>query len=534
MLCPIGIDFISPLPSLVNLLDRYNQVRYPDSGTWVVNAGVDDYLNLVDFHRDQLPEIELDPNPYWSGFYTTRPALKDRCHDLIDRILLAERLSFLPHNTEAAIGLSDDLETAQWTAAVSNHHDFITGTSPDLTVESEQIPWLESAKAKTDAAIGRLNGKAAKYLRNPDNRLPNWSRRGDYLTIESDSYLVEMHAGSGGAIVRAEDLRNGHDLLIGPSNDLVSYHGSGGLWRMGHEFSGGTWRVGDRASASPTELEVEQRAEGLQVSWTSTLDGEQIQRTARFTADSPIIHFQVSGRAARRRTIVVSFSTNLDTNRLIMDVPGGIVSRPDEKLRSPTYWPFQHFMHVRSEAANRGLAVFQRRPGAVSFRLDRSLELVALRNATRERAYRWLPVSGNPAAGFETDPYSFEYAIALTDSGDWVANELPTTAYALLQNGWAGSLYHADGERAARMLSLDRPDVWVLANKPASRGSGRIIRLYTHTAQGQDVTLSVEPNGLEAVFLCDARERDIQQLEPRNGSVRLTMPGSIASLRLIS
>jgi hypothetical protein len=34
-------------------------------------------------------------------------------------------------------------------------------------------------------------------------------------------------------------------------------------------------------------------------------------------------------------------------------------------------------------------------------------------------------------------------------------------------------------------------------------------------------------------FLCDARERDLQPLEIRDGRIHLTMPGTIASVRLL-
>ncbi len=533
LFCPIGIDFISPIPELTSLLDRYNRTRFPETGTWVLNTGLDDYLTLVDFYRDELPEIELDPNPYWSGFYTSRPALKDRCHDLLDRILVAEQLTFQPEHDEQASELGKALEPTLWTAAVSNHHDFITGTSPDPTVEAEQIPWLELGKARADATISSLNGKNGNPRRRSKSVLPTWSQNGRLLTIETDHYLIELDAAAGGAIVRAEDRKHGHNLLNGLSNDLVSYRGSGGLWRMGHEFRGGTWKVSGRASNAPADLEVQEQPEGLLVSWWSTLDGEQFRRSAKFASDSPIIRFQITGRAAKRRTVVASFSTDLRADRLTMDVPGGIVSRPGEKLGSPTFWPFQHFMHVRSPVDNRGLAVFQRRPGAASYDPSRSLELVAMRNETRERSYRWLPVAGNPAEGYETDPYTYDYAIAFTHEGSWADNELPTTAHALVQDGWAGPLSEVLDHHEERILSIDRNDVWVLANKPASRGSGRIVRLYTHTAHGQEVTLSVEPHGLAAAYLCDARERDIRQLDLEDGSAKLTMPGSIASLRLI-
>lgn len=534
MFCPIGVDFIAPIPEMLPLLDRYNQKRYPDTGVWVVNAGLDDYLNLVEFHRDQLPEFELDPNPYWSGFYTARPKLKDRCHELLDRIQLAERLSFLPENANTGPELAEQLRPAQWTAAVANHHDFITGTSPDPTVINEQIPWLESARELADGAIHRLDGRYRPQPAESAGRMPKWNQEGDRITVETEHYRIELDARVGGAIRRAVHPRRGGDLLLGPSNDLLSYRGSGGLWRMGNEFEGGTWKLHQRASDSHAEFEVQQLADGLHIAWESELGGERFQRTMHFDAASPFIRLRVDGRAPRGRTITVSFRTGLVTDELAMDVPGGAVVRPAEKLRAPTYWPFQHFLHLQDQRDQRGLAVFQRRPGAATFGPERGLELVALRNATKERAYRWFPVSGHPAGGYEIEPYSFEYALQFTHEGGWSDLQVPTSAYELLHDGWAGPLRRAVSEHTSRILSLDRSDIWVTSNKPASRGAGRIVRLYTHTAQGQPVRLTVEPpEQLKAAALCDARERDLMPLEVHDGSVTLAMPGSIASVRLV-
>jgi alpha-mannosidase len=72
----------------------------------------------------------------------------------------------------------------------------------------------------------------------------------------------------------------------------------------------------------------------------------------------------------------------------------------------------------------------------------------------------------------------------------------------------------------------------VIADKPASRGEGRILRLYTLTEVGQAVEVSLRQSPVREAWLCDSRERDLHSLEVRNGSVHVTMPGTIASLRL--
>ena len=76
--CPIGGDFNGPIADLWGLLDRYNRTRFPATGVWALNAGLDDYLALVSCHQSTLPVLGLDPNPYWMGFYASRPEAKRR------------------------------------------------------------------------------------------------------------------------------------------------------------------------------------------------------------------------------------------------------------------------------------------------------------------------------------------------------------------------------------------------------------------------------------------------------------------------
>jgi hypothetical protein len=38
---------------------------------------------------------------------------------------------------------------------------------------------------------------------------------------------------------------------------------------------------------------------------------------------------------------------------------------------------------------------------------------------------------------------------------------------------------------------------------------------------------------VKGALLCDAREHDLEPLEVRNGSVRVAMPGTVASIRFL-
>ena len=534
MYCPIGFDFVEPIPDLVALLDRYNRNHYPTTGVWAVNAGLDDYLALVECYQDELPVLELDPNPYWSGFYTARPVLKQQCRELVEELLLAERLSLLPENRGAEQAISKELEDAWWTAVVSNHHDFITGTSPDEVVEGEQIPWLEQATTAARTVTHRL----ASALPVPDltterAELPEWSRQQGRVQIKTAHYIVELGEELGGAIasMRAAD---GQTLLLpGISNDLISSRDSGGLWRMGLEFWGGTWKEAARASDRSTPLQVRECANGLEITSSTDLHGETICRRMRFSNESPVIRCRVEGRAAEGYSVTVRFTTGLSASKLVMDAPGGVVIRPPKRIYNPTLWPFQQFAHVQDDGDGRGLTILQAMPGAISYQSDGSLELVALRNATRERVFGLIGIPGNPASGHERGSYAFEYALFFTPSGDWRDNDIPSVARSTFQNPWDDPERVALHSLVAPAVTTDCPDIWVTAVKPASRGDGVIVRLYTPALPESPVMVTARDFTVKGAFLCDARERDLGPLEVQDGTVRVAMPGTVATIRLL-
>ena len=534
LFCPIGFDFIAPIPDLVSLLDRYNERRFPVTGIWVVNAGLDDYLDLVNCHRDHLPVIELDPNPYWTGFYSSRPALKMRCRQLVRELRLVEELAFLPENAEAAQNLNEELESVWWTAATTNHHDFITGTSPDRIVEEEQIPWLEAALQVVSQKIGQFAPESAGPTVPRAGDLPQWTQGEGQVQVRTPYYTLILAEEAGGSIVRAEGPDSGVRLLDGPSNDLISYKDSGGLWRMGYEYDGGIWQQRDQSSKHRASLQVLARPGGLEVSWVSVLDGEEIQRAMWLRGDSPIIYFRLQGRAAKRRSVTVHFAAGITANELLMDTPGGLVSRAREKVYSPTFWPFQHLLHFRDTGSGRGLALYQNLPGAASLSSSGALQVVALRNAPRERAHHFLPVAGNPAKGYEKDTFAFIYALEFLPAWDWNEDDLAAKARVGTLHPWVDASRAHLRQIAEEQVNLDRADVWVMADKPATRGRGRILRLYTPSGLHQPVVVTIPGQEIKIAYLCDARERDLEPLEVRDGRAHLNLPGTISTIRLIA
>ena len=217
-----------------------------------------------------------------------------------------------------------------------------------------------------------------------------------------------------------------------------------------------------------------------------------------------------------------------------MDTPGGIVIRPPKRIYDPTFWPLQHFVHVQDDGDGRGLAILQAMPGAVSYQADGTLELIAMRNATRERAFGLINLPANPASGHERTSYAFDYALLFTPSGDWRDNDIPLAAQSLISSPWDDAERAALHNLADSIVTTDCPDVRVMAVKPATRGEGGgIVRLYTHALPESPVMVTAHHFTVTGAFLCDARERDLGPLEVQDSTVRVAMPGTIATIRLL-
>jgi alpha-mannosidase len=326
---------------------------------------------------------------------------------------------------------------------------------------------------------------------------------------------------------------DGRTLSAGFSNDLISYRDSGGLWRMGLEFWGGIWEKSVQASDRPTQVRVHERESDLEIACTTELNGETITRLMWLSSDSPMIRCRVEGRAAEGYSVIVRFDTGLLANKLTMGTPGGVVVRPLKRIYDPTFWPLHHFAHIQDADNGSGLAVLQAMPGAISFQPDGSLELVALRNATREKIFGFVGIPGNPATGHEWSNYALDYAILFTQSGDWDDNDIPSAAWSFVHNPYDNPDHARLNSLAASTITTKPSNVWVLAIKPAARGEGVIVRLFTPSLPESDVMVSAKYFTISEAFLCDARERDLGPLELRDGTVKLPMRGTITTIRLL-
>lgn len=548
LLCPIGLNFVNPIRGLLDLLDRYNRNRYPHTGLWVVNAGADDYLALVDAHRTDLPVFELDPNPYWTGFYASRPELKRAHRRLVDTLAATEAeavAASIQDDPAVAERTAAKVSEAWWTAATANHHDFVTGTSPDRVVRKEQEPWLHTALARvesvaeTTSAIAqstRTNGGGTR-VSNSGSVTATWES--DVLRVRTGVLEAVIDPARGGCLTAVHI--DGNRVLDGIGADLVAYHDEGGLWRMGGEYRGGKFAKVDATSAHRAEVTTCEAADGgLEVVIDVDLDGVPTQRRLRFLPGDAGIGIEVRCRAADRRTITLVMPAPGPFRGFVMDQPGGMVTRPAVRIFEPTFWPVSSWCVTdvgdeESTGEKRRIALAVEMTRAVCASGRDLVEVVVARNAIKERAFGILPILACPARGHERG--DTEAKVAVWWPTEAAEQDLQRDAQARIADPRRERLRDA----AARLVEIEAVEdvavsVEVLALKAATRGDGFVLRLRI---AGEPISRELRPRTaipLARVAICDARERDIEEIAgetPEREAIRITARGNLISLRLV-
>jgi hypothetical protein len=532
LLCPIGMDFNDPIQHLRPLIDRYNAERYQDTGTWVVLAGLDDYFELVGKHRAVLPVLSVDPNPYWMGFYASRPALKQRPNRIVRSLLMAENASvFSPPNPPLEVALREG-----WSNVVLiNHHDAITGTSPDHIYDGEQKSWLSAAEAAASEALSLACGTLdLPSLQAPQGINPaesmgvhagvRWWRVKGELRVHTDDYHLTFSEERGGCLTSLKV--RGEELLEGVGLDLVAFSDHGGLWRLGHEFAGGRFVEVDRSSNRPALLALHQTAEGLTITIESRIRGKPFTRMLTCRGGAPFIEVEITGAAARGLTVTCRSDLAFDSPLLEMDTVGGTIERPPQRMHNPTFWPVPSLLSLRGK----GLALHAafESPSAAALSPPRALEWIVARNARKERAFRLLPVLAHPIGGTSDEPQS--HRAALYVGPDSVAG---ASVRAEMNRHWTHHLNHF-AESIDEWVGCDDPGVAVVAAKRADAGTGVIVRLTRENTASRTVRLTLPNRTIQAATRCDGREQDIEALQVSEGSAVITLHHRTTSVRLIA
>jgi Glycosyl hydrolases family 38 N-terminal domain/Alpha mannosidase middle domain len=214
---PVGCDFQHPKTELIGYLDGYNQRQYPKTGVWAVAAPLDDYETLVDFHRAELPELPAELTPYFMGFYASRAELKRRVREAARPLWAAETFATVAADGGASVAAA--LAPAFDKLALTDHHDFVTGTSTDAVLADEQLPLTDDVEAAGRAALAEVAAGIAARIPPAAGSVGRvltlnsaGATRTDVIEVTLDPIKVldgPLHARAGTRVVPLEIVRAG-------------------------------------------------------------------------------------------------------------------------------------------------------------------------------------------------------------------------------------------------------------------------------------------------------------------------------------
>ncbi len=550
-LLPIGFDFVRPIPRLVELLDDWNDRNHTRTGTWLVNGTIDDYLDLVDHHRDRLPTITLDPNPYWMGFYASRPEIKAAARDLGRRLIARDVMEVVsPPRADRA---GESAEPDQWWIAVtSNHHDFVTGTAPDRVAHGEQRRWLDDAITRAPwpavRSVPAPAGSSGSTGGAPRATAPplEVERRGPTVTLLGKWGSITFDPTLGGAAVSATD-EDGAELLDSPSLVVASYRDSGGLWRMGQEINGGRWSRADRSDRGRAEVDVRLLDGGAaaEVVVVTRCDGRDVRLWHSFRAEDRVVLTRSATHPRLRRTMTLAIAPRGPADSVTMHQPGAVLRRPLTRWYEPTFWPLHSFAFTntapvtKSSESSLRLACAVASPTALHVDSDGGVEVVVARAPFKELAFGVVPVMA-PAWGWRCGDQDTTVAWTLLPDRQDDLHDIRTGR---MLWGLADS---AVGRPAVDWpITTDDPDVEVIAVKPASRGTGVIVGLRDWGVAGDGpgprparpprkvrLLLSDRLGTPASAWLTDSRERDVEPLDREGPVITVDLPGHLTVIRI--
>ena len=402
--------------------------------------------------------VALDPNPLFEGYYASRPELKQRCRKLSRSLVLAETLGLMEQDRQ--VGKYPDLSVPWHTSLFSDHHDFISGTSREAVYHGEQLFLLKKAQAIVDDYLLSF-ANALKPVAGIVPKPVSWHQDGQVVTIENDFYQIIIDGKAGGCITHWLDKKTGREILSGPSNDVIFYFDSGGLWRMGQELTTGKFRMLAKASDSPATVTAQESKGVLAVTSTNEVKGKKIVRTVFFRADRPEVRMKLRGAVPKRTDATACFRTKVNPGSFVQELPYGIVDRPVHKNYTPTFWAVKNWVDLTDKSQSFGVNLALTAPASVNANPDGTLQLIALHYGSQEKIMG-IPVLAFPASGADPDEHEIDYAFWPHGSDDWLTRRVYLQAKDAVSDSWTDPQKPDLDQLAATLTQTDRPDVMVI------------------------------------------------------------------------
>ena len=523
MLCPIGFDFSYPIKNLINHLDVYNEFFYPKTGIWVTNLGLDDYFALQKYHLNKFPVLRLDPVNYFTGFYSSRITLKSLYHSLVSRLLNTEIVLAYMRDLALSRQLQGSLEELWQISSFANHHDFITGTSPDRVVNKEQKPLLKSALKQIDQI---------------QNDLFKYAELKNLVVQQRNNASLSQHVKSQDDLKFEKEAFNklfvGGDLIFSRCLTVDLINDSGGLWRMGNEYKGGTFKPVAAIDVETSQLGQDKKNEKLK--FYGEYQGNQVIGFLSLSPRDKKIVISSTTKLQPRTTAVMRFNMPFVVNEVLADTQTCLIKREFSGRFYPTFWPFQNLILLKPFDHSKLEEIVIVAPFGTAYYLqpgdESSFGIIVARNAIQELAYGSFILPAFPARGHEVNPVTYNFEIHFRFDSDPAFNYLDLIEQAKLSTFQdnKSSLLIA---RALESFVVKSIYAKVTSVKNATFGDGVILRIKNLSGRELSTELQCKTSLITQAFEVTGMERNVKELAVRQNSVLLKLQPGLNSVRII-
>lgn len=472
-------DFMIPYQNLLADANAWNKDPngYAATGVYAVVATFDHYTRLINSMDTTLtvrsynplpntsapPYEPFQPNPYWMGYYASRPELKTMHNDATRTLLAAETYQVIANSLipPTAIDKQNQINAllSAWDSlAPSTHHDYITGTATDDTYNDEQLRMLNSAQSLgnglasqfvTQVANGLSATQPSVVVFNPlgiqNKGIVDYSVNGVStplnVSVESMGYAVVdiAQASQGdntlGALVNSQgtfylynniasagfnlsngdllsfaDVHNSQNILAGTGNEIVVFKDEGDIYRFGYESTATfapislTWSNFNVTVDTTNALE-----KSISVTKTTTIGTAPVDMTITYTLrqGEPFLRISTTGSLPYYYTAMVKFPLNLPIDNVTAGTPyhwNSMTPLPygNNTSFNATMWATHDF--VVPSASGTPLAAIYHGSTPAWTSMGSDLYGVILRNT---------PPTGYGSCGTDSDPHTQEYALRI-------------------------------------------------------------------------------------------------------------------------
>lgn len=528
MLCPIGFDFSYPIKNLVDHLDAYNESYFDKTGVWAVNLGLDDYFRLQSFHKEKFPVIELDPVQYFTGFFSSRMDLKSIYYKLVDK-LIATEAKLVENFLDSEIWeLKSELEKLWWSVAFANHHDYITGTSPDRVVRKEQMPVIENALSELDnitEQISAVGEKKVTLFDDQSNTLRKSSKSTHHVREVSDRRLKLISNGF-------NEIYLNDDLVISRFLRIDLFEDSGGLWRMGNEYKGGVFKRINYLDLQSLNTHVADK--NYTYEFSGELEGKPIYSYATVDNANKAIHVTTSSQINHRRTLLMDLRFPFFIKEIYADTQTSLIKRENEPIFKPTFWPFQHLIVLRGIEQKKLKEIIIAAPFGTAYSVnpgdETSLKIIIARNASQEIAYNLVPLPAFPARGHVDGKIRYNFSLFIKEGVDDHFNYLELVEISKVVAREANNEYVMNSVN--KMFSLKAKNGLITAVKPSISGNGVIMRVLNFADKPTVAEVKCFKFDVSNAYVVDGMEKEITELTVRKDTIITRLNPGINSIKL--